>query len=727
MDTKLKKSRRLKVFLIALCVIIPALVLVSLYPTMEKAMLDKREYYLKLEEEQSAKEGPKEWVVTDNFVNYAMEASYYLYADMLEETTAETVDREIFSTYGWDSDYFYVNENAVYQVSYTPEGAEEAITKKNGEEPEGQIAKLVLAFDGNGNITEAEITGEAELVNYEDVPVYTIASRSEVQFEDNVMQYEQDYETESTFDADKYAPKNFKIELFLEETSDFVINYDEFYGIHGWYDKSVENLYWVTGACWVPAILILFVVLAAFLLPCFKGLNTGREKIFSLPFEIMCMVGLGTVALMVGMYFAMFHSTMWELQNGFGDHLPEFLGVEISIEVLYKLLLAGNALGWMAGFFLIYVVASAIRQMITRPLYYLKNQVLCVRILRWLKKKGAQLYKYVTAIDIHEKLNASILKAVVVNFIILTLLCCMWFFGVAGLIIYSIALFVILRREGEKIKKQYDSVLGATEQMAEGDLKISMEEDLGLFTPIGASLEKVQKGFEKAVVEEAKSQSMKTELITNVSHDLKTPLTAIITYVDLLKKEDITEEERASYIRTLEQKSQRLKVLIEDLFEVSKAHSGNVKMNFMDVDVVSLLKQVRSEMDEQIAASNLKFRWNFPEEKVLLSLDGQRTYRVFENLLNNILKYAMPNSRVFVDVMETETHVDILFRNVSAMELDFDAEHLTERFVRGDSARNSEGSGLGLAIAKSFVELQKGTFKIEVDGDLFKVYISFPK
>ena len=337
------------------------------------------------------------------------------------------------------------------------------------------------------------------------------------------------------------------------------------------------------------------------------------------------------------------------------------------------------------------------------------------------------LYKYVTAIDVHEKTNKSIVKIVIAIFVILTILCCMWFFGVAGLVIYSVALYVILRKEGEKIQRQYDSILHATKQMADGDLKISLEEDLGMFATIGDSLQEVQQGFEKAVLEEAKSQNMKTELITNVSHDLKTPLTAIITYVDLLKKDDITEEERKSYITTLDQKSQRLKILIEDLFEVSKAHSGSVTMNFMDVDVVNLLKQVRSEMDEQIKGSELQFRWSLPEEKIILSLDGQRTYRVFENLMNNILKYAMPHSRVYIDMDSSQTEVKIVFRNVSAVELDYDADRLTDRFVRGDSARNSEGSGLGLAIVKSFVKLQNGTFYVEVDGDLFKAVIQFKK
>ena len=220
---------------------------------------------------------------------------------------------------------------------------------------------------------------------------------------------------------------------------------------------------------------------------------------------------------------------------------------------------------------------------------------------------------------------------------------------------------------------------------------------------------------------------MKTELITNVSHDLKTPLTAIITYVNLLKNPGINEEERLSYVETLDQKTQRLKVLIEDLFEVSKAQSGNINMNFMDVDVVSLMKQVRLEMEDQIADSGLVFRWNLPEEKVIINLDGQRTYRVFVNLINNILKYSMPNSRVFIDIVPNNGIVQICFRNISLAELDFDVDRLTDRFVRGDESRNTEGSGLGLAIAKSFVELQHGTFKIDVDGDLFKATITWPR
>ncbi len=263
--------------------------------------------------------------------------------------------------------------------------------------------------------------------------------------------------------------------------------------------------------------------------------------------------------------------------------------------------------------------------------------------------------------------------------------------------------------------------------MAEGDLNVSTDEDMGVFNPIRDELTCIRNGFRKAVSAEVRSRNMKTELITNVSHDLKTPLTAIITYVDLLKKEGITEEEKKGYIETLEKKSQRLKVLIEDLFEVSKATTDNIVMNFADVDLVSLVKQVRLENEDKIAESTLDFRWNLPEEKCILSLDPQRTFRVIDNLVQNILKYSMPHSRVYIDMKDEALEVKVSFKNMSAEEMNFSPEEITERFVRGDLSRNTEGSGLGLAIAQSFTELQNGSFQVETDGDLFKVTIAFRK
>ncbi len=195
---------------------------------------------------------------------------------------------------------------------------------------------------------------------------------------------------------------------------------------------------------------------------------------------------------------------------------------------------------------------------------------------------------------------------------------------------------------------------------------------------------------------------MKTELISNVSHDLKTPLTSIITYIDLLKDESITDENRKLYIDTLDRKSQRLQHLIEDLFEVSKANSGDVYLNIVNVDIVSLMKQTLLELDDKLADSSLIVKNNFSNEKIILPLDSQRTFRVFENLIINISKYAMPNSRVYIDILETDNKVNIMLKNMSASEIDFSVDDIMERFVRGDKSRNTEGSGLGLAIAKFY-------------------------
>ncbi|MDD7024368.1 MAG: ATP-binding protein, partial [Oscillospiraceae bacterium] len=171
----------------------------------------------------------------------------------------------------------------------------------------------------------------------------------------------------------------------------------------------------------------------------------------------------------------------------------------------------------------------------------------------------------------------------------------------------------------------------------------------------------------------------------------------------------------------------RLKVLIEDLFEISKATSNNVQLNISDVDIVNLIRQVRFEMEDKLSSSGLHFRWNLPKEKVILPLDSQKTYRVFENLLGNILKYAMKGSRVYIDLRRADSGSTVItMKNISATELNFDPKEITERFVRGDLSRNTEGSGLGLAIARSFVELQGGQLDIEIDGDLFKAIIVFP-
>ena len=270
----------------------------------------------------------------------------------------------------------------------------------------------------------------------------------------------------------------------------------------------------------------------------------------------------------------------------------------------------------------------------------------------------------------------------------------------------------------------YEKLLTAIRALTEENFEELIKDDMGVFEDIKEELLSLHEQVKNAIEIKVTSERMKAELITNVSHDLKTPLTAITTYVELLKKENITEEERASYIETLEKKSARMKVLIEDLFDLSKANSNDVTLDISKVDVVNLMKQVVVEHNERYEKLGLQLIWNTPDDKVEVSLDNQKTYRVFENLFLNIEKYAMKNSRVYIDVC-VDKNVEIVIRNMSSEPIHISGEQLSERFVRGDQARNTEGSGLGLAIAKSFVEVQGGQFDVVVDGDLFKTRILF--
>ena len=400
---------------------------------------------------------------------------------------------------------------------------------------------------------------------------------------------------------------------------------------------------------------------------------------------------------------------------------------------------------WLGTFAATYaLIAASLRRVIPLGIKgYLKQQTMVGRHWKKIKTIGsngedtakslgkrfkafvAKVWKSLQEVDLTDKSNKILLRIVICNFAVLFLVCLFWDYRMQALVIYSIILFFILRKYYKDIKRKYARLLEATGELAKGNMNVEIKEDLGMFNPFKPEIEKIQEGYKKAVEEEIKSQRMKTELITNVSHDLKTPLTAIITYVNLLKDEK-DEEKKKEYVDVLERKSMRLKVLIEDLFDISKASSKNITLNLTDVDVVNLFKQVKLELDEKIEKTDLEFKCNYPEEKMMAVLDGQKTYRIFENLIVNVTKYAMPHTRVFVDIFREENEIVVQMKNVSKDELTFNPQEITERFVRGDESRNSEGSGLGLAIVRSFTELQGGHFHVETEADLFKAEIRWP-
>ena len=301
------------------------------------------------------------------------------------------------------------------------------------------------------------------------------------------------------------------------------------------------------------------------------------------------------------------------------------------------------------------------------------------------------------------------------------------FFGVFGIIIYSIIAFSFAKRYIDDINIKYNKLLKLTNSIADGNLSVEIDEDLGILNPLKEQVEKIKKGFKKAVEKEVKSEKMKTELVSNVSHDLKTPLTSIITYVDLLKDSTLDEEKKKQYLETLDRKSQSLQNLIEDLFEISKVNSENINLNLSKVDLVYLMKQTLLELDYKIKEADLRIKTSFNKDKIIYSLDSQKIFRVFENLIINITKYSLEGSRVYIDIYESDKDIEVTLKNIAKEEIKFNSKDIMERFVRGDKSRNAEGTGLGLAIAKSFIEVQGGTFNIVLDGDLFKVIIKFNK
>lgn len=736
LDTRSKKMRRVKNLIITLVVVIPSLILTVLCPRFEKAANDRKEEY-----EAFYRHGSEEILhLVDNYPNYIVEATYCMYAQWLERDSEQekNVNWGALEEYGWTSDYYHVLENTDYYVEYRTNDENGATGESTNIElkkileadnnPEakiklmeelGYVGYFAITYNENGNATKVDLY-TSDGVEYGE-NTRSCVFESQEQYRTNAdYYYMMNYAEE--LDVNQVVPKNMKAVFAVKEGSAFL--WEE--GNYPYY--SPASVYFDIGVIVIIIAFAVFVGLAALLLPFIKKLETGWEKPFNLPAEVMLCVAATSIAGAALLFEMMaYWVNLTELKQIMPSGSIDVVGFVITVPQAYAFLKVLCFLGWIIVFWLEYMVFASLRQFLCGPKQYMKNRFLVVRFVRWSFRKMKKLWEHIMDFDLSEKMHDKIFLLVLANFVVVGLLCCGWFMGSLGAIIYSVVVYYLIKRQVAKLQEQYGKVMSAAKSMADGNLKVNLEGDLGPFESLGNELQQVQRGFAKAVMEEAKSQNMKTELITNVSHDLKTPLTAIITYVDLLGKEGITEEERKSYIATLEKKSQRLKVLIEDLFEVSKATSGNVKLHMMNVDIVNLLKQVRTELEDKILDSNILFRWNLPEEKVMVILDGQKTYRVFENLLNNILKYAMEHSRAYIDLKQDEERVYVVFRNVSKMEIEADAEHLTERFVRGEASRNSEGSGLGLAIAKSFVELQSGSFKIDVDGDLFKVIVSWNK
>lgn len=519
-------------------------------------------------------------------------------------------------------------------------------------------------------------------------------------------------------------------------------------GQYIYYDQDMNNVsvyfsmgeyasYYLSGCQQMFLILALLIFLLALVLP---GLGEERawEKVVLLKLPIEAVVVILTIIAGIGSEQVVGLVSWVRSGHALGTVLR---GNSAQIQLLTIILTyALNVLAVAALFFIAWCCGVSLRAIRVQGAgTYLRQHSLCYllvplwkKLWRGMKKgfsigrdKVVDVYHDAEHFDVTKDAKKLILRIVLWNALILVIVCSLPLGGVTIAVIYSVVMYFVLRRYVSKLQKKYGLLLKATNEIAQGNLNVTIEEDLGVFEPFKPQIYRIEEGFRNAVAEEVKSQRMKSELITNVSHDLKTPLTAIITYVKLLQEPGVTEEQRKEYLETLDRKSLRLKALIEDLFEVSKANSRNVTLDIRDVDIVSMVKQVEFEMEDKLTDAGLDVRMSLPEEKVIVPLDSQKTFRIFENLFGNIAKYALPGTRVYVNGFTAKEDVTIILKNITAQELSVSGEELTERFVRGDTSRNTEGSGLGLAIAKSFTELQGGKFRIELDGDLFKVVLTW--
>lgn len=296
--------------------------------------------------------------------------------------------------------------------------------------------------------------------------------------------------------------------------------------------------------------------------------------------------------------------------------------------------------------------------------------------------------------------------------------------GVALWILGNLVVFFCLYRNANQIDKIHEAI----EKLASGETsyKVEVSRFSSLEAELAEGLNRISDGLETALAEQVKSERLKADLITNVSHDIKTPLTSIINYVDLIKREHPENPTIQKYLEVLDQKSQRLKTLTEDLVEASRASSGNIKLEMANIDIVELVQQTTGEFEDKYAIRRLELVNTLPNEVILIEADGRRLWRVLENLYNNAFKYALENTRVYVGIEDHGSEVTFSIKNISATPLNISPDELTERFVRGDSSRTTEGSGLGLSIAKDLTTLQGGKFQLTIDGDLFKAEVSFP-
>lgn len=577
----------------------------------------------------------------------------------------------LYSFYEYDYSYYEHTEDSIYQDNYN---GNDKRFKYILETPEGRI---------HTNI--AELTRENEEQIKKEIleeKIYLVKDGNEIQTTSELKNTE----------FYKYLYKE------IDKGEKQVYTYIDQNYKKNYYDAN-ELIYNISKTTYSGVIIFLPLSAIAFILSCAYlfssvGHKNGKEGIYlntfdKIPLEI-------AITIILGMYFSILFLTFFVINASYDATSIMSIGI--------------------IGGILIYLVSVLGFETILRRIKshtFLKNTI-CVKIIKKFFEIGNNVGITLKAIIGYALFGLFTMISILnrQNNLSIMLLVILW--GACGIYIVNRAI-------------EYNKIRKFVQSMYEGNKTYELNENefKGEFKKIVPKLNDIASGFSNAIEKEIQSERLKTELITNVSHDIKTPLTSIINYVDLIKKEEVTNEKLKEYIEIIDKKSQRLKKLTEDLVEASKASSGNIKLNKEILNIKELIFQEIGEFDEKFKEKGLQIIEKFQDNEILINADGKYMSRILDNVFSNISKYALPNSRVYIDAIEKKGKIEISFKNISANQLNITSNELMERFVRGDVSRTTEGSGLGLSIAKSLTELQGGTFEIYLDGDLFKVMIKF--
>ena len=546
---------------------------------------------------------------------------------------------------------------------------------------------------------------------------------------------------------EEYIKENESSKLYENETYTVKIQYkddagikDEIYYVGILYDfvSNYETNLYIVAAVSALAVVILFIIILRIAGHNVKNKDITITRFDKFPHDILTVIYVGVTALLCLGVFVI----CTEMESTYYNEL-----FYDSLSLILVLLVGGIFLDFIFLAILLmtisvrYKTSTFIKSSIIYKLIILLGKLLrilwkyFVKIVRWLWNGFVKITKSVRnkfvkvcksdwslirKIPLVWKTVIAIIVIMLVEFIILTLDWGYWWpatFIINGILGVGIIFVAILLKD----------IKNNTEDIANGNVykKIDTKHLFLDLKDHAENINNMSDGIQKAVAEQMKSERFKTELITNVSHDIKTPLTSIINYVDLLEKEKIENETAIEYVNVLSRQSSRLKKLIDDLLEASKASTGNISVNLMEFELGILLSQALGEYEERFEKNNLQVVLNKTDETLYVMADNRHMWRVFDNILNNIAKYAHSGTRVYIDANRNGKNVEISFRNISKDPLNITGNELMERFVRGDSSRNTEGSGLGLSIAKSLAEVQNGKLDIQIDGDLFKVLLTF--